>query len=208
MSEYSEIEEKLNVYSHLLGVVLGLIGLILLIVKGAEQESLKASVSFIIFGVSIVLLFFASSLYHHTKNINLRLKRKVLDHCAIYILIAGTYTPYALGALGGKLGWIIFGVSWGMALMGITFKIFFTGRFNIVSTLLYVLMGWMIVFFVKPLKLTLSEEGFNWLLAGGISYTVGALAYSIEKIKFNHAIFHVFVLGGTFSHYISVYYYI
>jgi hemolysin III len=208
MSEYSEIEEKLNVYSHLLGVVVGVIGLILLVVKGAEQESLKASVSFIIFGVSIVLLFFASSLYHHTKNVDLRLKRKVLDHCAIYILIAGTYTPYALGALGGKLGWIIFGVSWGMALMGITFKIFFTGRFNIVSTVLYVLMGWMIVFFVKPLKLSLSEEGFNWLLAGGVSYTVGALAYSIEKIKFNHAIFHVFVLAGTFSHYISVYYYI
>jgi hemolysin III len=208
MSEYCKTEEKINIYSHALGAALGVIGLILLIVKANEFESLKVSSSFIIFGVSIILLFLASSLYHGAIDEKIRFKRKVIDHCAIYVLIAGTYTPFALGAIGGKLGWVIFGVSWLLAAIGIILKMYFTGRFEVVSTLMYVLMGWMIVFFINPLKLALSPDGFNWLLIGGVLYSVGAIIYSISKIKFNHAIFHVFVLGGCVSHYISVYWYI
>jgi hemolysin III len=208
MSDYSEFEEKLNVNSHLLGAILGVIGFILLIIKSFGDYTPISIVSFIIFGLSIITLYCASAFYHNTQDINFRHKRKVLDHCAIYILIAGTYTPFALAALGGNLGWIIFIACWSMAIIGITLKVFFTGRFKIISTLMYVFMGWMIMFFIKPLMLVLSDTGFYWLLAGGIAYTVGALIYSIKSIPLNHAIFHVFVLIGSFCHFISIYLFI
>lgn len=207
MSEYSKTEEKLNVYSHILGVILGLIALVLLSVKSSSHYDLKSQISFLIFALSMILLYTASSLYHNEKNLKQRLKKKVLDHCAIYILIAGTYTPFTLVALGGKLGWIVFSISWLMAIIGIILKIFFTGRFKLVSTLMYVFMGWMIIFFIKPLMLVFSQDGFSWLLYGGISYSLGAVFYMIKKIKFNHAIFHIFVLGGSICHFISIYKY-
>lgn len=210
MSEYSEIEEKVNVYSHVFGAVLAFAGFGLLVIKAFSGDSydISSQVGLIVFGLSLILLYLASSLYHHAIEIEIRFKRKVIDHCAIYILIAGTYTPYALTALQGTTGWIIFGLSWGMAAIGITLKLFFTGRFNIVSTLMYIFMGWMIVLFIKPLKLAISEEGFNWLLAGGIAYSVGAVFYLIDKLKFNHAIFHVFVLLGSICHFISIYFFV
>ena len=123
-------------------------------------------------------------------------------------MIAGTYTPFALAAIGGVSGWVIFIVSWTLALIGISLKIFFTGRFKILSTSMYVLMGWMVVFFVKPLIQIISYEGFLWLLVGGILYTAGAITYSIKKIHLNHAIFHIFVLGGCIFHFISIFNYI
>lgn len=209
MSEYTAIEEKLNVYSHLLGLLLAVVGFSLLVLKAMTGDfDLPAQVGFIVFGMSLISLYLASSLYHHAIEIDLRFKRKVIDHCAIYILIAGTYTPYALSALQGSLGWIIFGASWGMALIGIGLKLFFTGRFKLFSTLMYIFMGWMIVFFITPLKLAISVDGFNWLLAGGIAYSLGAVFYMIKRIKFNHGIFHVFVLLGSISHFISIYFYI
>lgn len=208
MSTYSKLEEKLNIYTHLLGAILGLIGLVLLILKSFEDYSLKESVSFVIFGLGIIAMFMASVIYHNTEDIELRFKRKVLDHCAIYIMIAGTYTPLALAAIGGTTGWFIFGLSWGFALIGITLKLFFTGRFKLVSTLMYVFMGWMIVLFIRPLINEISQEGFNFILAGGISYTVGAIAYLIKKLSLNHAIFHVFVLGGSICHFLAVYLYV
>jgi hemolysin III len=208
MSGYSKIEEKINVYSHFAGVILGIIGLILLIVKSLGDYNLQSSISFYIFGLSLIILFAASTNYHRTEDIKLRLKRKVLDHCAIYVLIAGTYTPFALGAIGGTQGWIIFVISWTLALIGISLKIFFTGRFKVISTLMYVFMGWMIVFFIKPLTEIIGNEGFLWLLVGGILYTVGALTYSIKKIHLNHAIFHIFVLAGSACHFVAIYNYI
>jgi hemolysin III len=208
MSEYSKFEEKLNVNSHLLGALLGVIGLILLIIKSFGDYNFVEASSFIIFGLSLITLYCASSFYHNTVEVNKRFKRKILDHCAIYVLIAGTYTPFALGAIGGRLGWIIFSTCWAMAIVGISLKVFFTGRFKILSTLMYIMMGWMIMFFIKPLMLILSDIGFYWLLAGGIAYTVGAVIYSIKAIKLNHAIFHVFVLVGSFCHFISIYLYI
>lgn len=208
MTSYSPLEERINVYSHVFGAVLGLIGLILLIIKSFGDYNLQSSISFVIFGVSIITLFLASASYHNTEDLKLRFKRKILDHSAIYVLIAGTYTPFALGAIGGKTGWIIFAISWTLATIGICLKIFFTGKFNLVSTLMYVLMGWMIMFFIKPLTQVISDAGFYWLLVGGILYTVGAIAYSIKKIKMNHAIFHLFVLGGTICHFMSVYLYV
>jgi hemolysin III len=132
----------------------------------------------------------------------------VVDHATIYVLIAGTYTPFTLVTLNGWVGWTIFGVSWAMALTGITLKLFFTGRYDLFSTLMYVFMGWIVVFAIKPLINSLSAEGLWWLMAGGLAYTVGAILYSIKKIKFNHAIFHMFVLLGSFCHFVSVYWYV
>jgi hemolysin III len=183
MSQYSVFEEKINIYSHVFGMFLGLVGLALLISKSLGDYNLVSGASFIIFGLSIVTLYFASARYHSAVDEKLRFKRKILDHSAIYILIAGTYTPYALAAIGGNVGWIIFGVSWALALIGFILKIFFTGQFKILSTSMYVLMGWMVVFFINPLMKVLPHEGFIWLLLGGISYTIGAVLYSIKKIK-------------------------
>lgn len=208
MNEYSKTEEKINVYSHLTGAALGVVALILLIIKSQGDYDTTSKMSFIIFGVSIIILYLASAMYHSATDSNVRIQRKIIDHCAIYILIAGTYTPYALSALGGSYGWIIFGVCWSMATIGISFKVFFTGRFKVVSTVMYVLMGWMILFFIKPLKLAISEEGFNWLLLGGASYSIGALIYLVKQIKFNHGIFHIFVLIGSICHFISIYVYV
>ncbi len=208
MSQYSVFEERINIYSHVFGMFLGLIGLVLLITKSFDGYNLISGVSFVIFGLSIITLYFASARYHSAVDERLRFRRKILDHSAIYILIAGTYTPYALAAIGGNVGWIIFGVSWILALVGFILKIFFTGQFKILSTSMYVLMGWMVVFFINPLMKALPHEGFIWLLLGGISYTIGAVLYSIKKIKLNHAIFHIFVLIGTICHFLSIYLYI
>ena len=132
----------------------------------------------------------------------------ILDHATIYVLIAGTYTPFTIVTLNGTIGWVIFGISWGLALTGVILKLFFTGKYNLLSTIMYVLMGWVIVFAIKPLVNNLPSEGLIWLFAGGFSYTIGAILYSIKKIKFNHAIFHIFVLIGSFCHFMSVYFYV
>ncbi|RLZ09884.1 PAQR family membrane homeostasis protein TrhA [Faecalibacter macacae] len=204
LNSYSPTEEKLNVYSHLLGLFLSIVGLILLIKKSLIIENRWATVSFIIFGLSMITLYLASTLYHAATNPEKRIKLKIFDHVAIYVLIAGSYTPYTLVSLVNDNGWKVFAIVWGFALIGIIIKLFFTGRFKVVSTLMYVLMGWMIVFSFSDLQKNVSEEGINWLIAGGIAYTVGAILYSIKKIPYNHAIFHVFVLIGTFCHFFSI----
>ncbi|MBL4773479.1 MAG: hemolysin III family protein [Alcanivoracaceae bacterium] len=205
---YPPLEEKINVISHALGFVLGTTALILLIIKAVKYGNNWHLVSFTIFGISMMLLYGTSTFYHFTQEPNLRKKLKIFDHAAIYILIAGTYTPFTLVTLYGKIGWILFGVSWGLASFGIILKLFFTGRFTLISTLAYVVMGWLIVFAINPLRNNLSEEGLFWLLAGGVSYTVGAILYAFHQLKFNHAIFHIFVLIGSMCHFISIYFYI
>ena len=187
---------------------MSVVGLVLLIVKAASLGTPLHVVGFAIFGASLVILYAASTIYHSTDDPSRRTKLRTVDHAAIYILIAGTYTPFTLAVLSGTVGWTLFGVSWGMAVTGIVLKLFYTGRFNILSTSMYVFMGWVIVFAVKPLMAALPEEGIFWLFAGGIAYTVGAISYSIKKIPFGHAVFHFFVLAGSACHFISVYWYI
>ena len=162
----------------------------------------------VFFGFSLICLYSASTYYHRSKTPELRKKMRVVDHASIYILIAGTYTPFTLVTLHGKTGWIIFSIAWSLAISGIILKLFFTGRFKILSTSMYVFMGWMIVFAIKPLINNLPSEGLFWLVLGGIAYTLGAIIYGIRKIKFNHAIFHIFVLIGSFSHFKSIYFYV
>ena len=138
----------------------------------------------------------------------LRVRLRTVDHAAIYILIAGTYTPFALVTLQGSIGWILFAVIWTMALSGIALKLFFTGRFELSSTLMYVAMGWLIVFFIKPLIASFPPAGLAWLLAGGIAYTVGAVLYSMPRVPYNHAVFHIFVVAGGMCHFIAVFVYV
>lgn len=205
---YSPKEEKWNIISHAFGMVLSVIALVFLVKKGLRTGSDNLLISFVVFGVSMLLLYSASTFYHSAKDPQLRYKLKIFDHIAIFFLIAGTYTPFALVTLEGTTGWIIFGVAWGIAFFGTLLKIFFTGRFKILSTILYVGMGWIIIFAIKPLIGNLSSEGLWWLFSGGIFYTVGAVLYNISKLNYNHAWFHLFVLLGTFCHFNSIYFHV
>ncbi len=205
---YSPAEEKINILTHAVGFFLSVVALVMLVRHASLNGNAWHIISFSVFGLSLIVLFAASTVYHSAKNPSFRKKMRIVDHAAIYVLIAGTYTPFTLVTLSGSVGWLVFGVTWGMAVIGITLKFFFTGRYDTVSTLVYVFMGWIIVFAIKPLIANLSAEGLYWLVAGGMAYTTGAILYSIQKIKFNHAIFHIFVLAGAFCHFISVYFYV
>ncbi len=205
---YSPAEERLNIISHAIGIVFAVVALGLLVTKALAGDNAWRLASFIVFGISLIILFSASTYYHSTQEPQRRNYLRVVDHSAIYILIAGSYTPFTLVTLHGWVGWLLFGLVWTMAAIGITLKLFFTGRYTIISTLMYVFMGWLIIFAIKPLIQNLPPEGLNWLVAGGIAYTVGAMLYAIKKIKFNHAIFHILVLVGSFCQFISIYYYV
>jgi len=205
---YEPKEEKFNVISHAIGLVLSIVGLVLLVVYASIYGSAWHIVSFSIYGASLIVLYLASTFYHYSQSPKLRHRLNIFDHSAIYVLIAGTYTPFTLVVLNGWVGWTIFGVSWGLAIAGIILKLFFTGKYDKISTFAYVLMGWVVIFAIKPLVENLPFEGLMWLLAGGIFYTVGAVLYSIKKLKYNHAIFHIFVLLGSFAHFIAVFFYV
>ncbi len=205
---YSPIEESINIISHAIGLILSIVALVLLVRHANLHGNAWHVVSFAIFGLSLISLYAASTIYHSAKKPDLRRRLRIVDHATIYILIAGTYTPFALVTLNGLTGWTLFGVSWGMAITGIILKLFHTGKYNLISTLMYVFMGWIIVFAIKPLINNLSSDGLFWLVAGGMAYTTGAILYSIKKIKLNHAIFHLFVLLGSFCHFVAIYFYI
>ena len=205
---YPAKEERLNVISHGLGLILSLVGFVLLILQALKYEHFKLTLSFIVFGFGLVLLYSASTFYHKAKDETLRYRLKIFDHIAIFVLIAATYTPFALVTLEGTVGWVIFAVAWGIALAGTVLKIFFTGRYKTLSTIMYVGMGWIIIFAIKPLLDNFSSEGLLWLLGGGIAYTIGAVLYSINKINYNHAWFHLFVLLGSLCHFMAIYLYV
>ncbi len=204
---YDQKEEKLNVITHGFGLLMSIVALFLLIRKAIDFGTIYF-MSFAVFGLSMIILYAASTLFHSSKKEKIRNRFQIFDHAAIYVLIAGTYTPFTLLVLDGWVGWTIFGASWSLALVGIILKLFFTGKYDRASTFAYIFMGWLIVFAIKPLIENLSFEGLMWLFAGGVFYTVGAVLYSIEKIKYNHAIFHIFVLLGSFTHFMAVYYHI
>ena len=205
---YEPKEELLNVITHGFGLLLSIAALALLVVYASIYHTVWHIVSYAIYGASLVILYTASTVYHASKNPKIRLRLNVFDHSSIYVLIAGTYTPFLLVTLRGAWGWSMFGVIWGIALIGIILKLFYTGRFDKISTMAYVLMGWLMLVGIYPLVQNLALGGLIWLLAGGIFYTVGAVFYMQNRLTFNHAIFHVFVLLGSISHFISVFFYI
>ncbi|WP_431027378.1 PAQR family membrane homeostasis protein TrhA [Lysinibacillus sp. LZ02] len=205
-SGYSRKEEFWNAVTHGLGCILAIPALVLLIIKASGNGSVIELVSYIIFGISMLLLFLSSTLYHSIP-VNKSLFKK-LDHSAIFLLIAGTYTPIALVAIGGKLGWTIVWIEWGLTLIGIILKQFFVYRFKVVSLLIYIGMGWLVIFAYKPVLAHIGTEGFLTLLAGGIFYTFGTYFYKNKRIPYNHAIWHLFVLAGCVAMFMSIYLYI
>lgn len=202
--DYKNSKEELwNAITHGIGVALSIPALVFLIIDGVKYGTVIHTVSYIIFGVSMLLLFVMSTLLH---SMPVRLKRffSILDHSAIYILIAGTYTPFLLVTIKGALGWSLFGVIWGLAILGVLFKVFFIHRFEFVSLIFYILMGWLIMFAIKPLYANLPFPGFMLLVVGGLLYTGGAIFYAWRSIPYNHAIWHLFVMAGSACMYFSV----
>ncbi|MFW5744611.1 MAG: PAQR family membrane homeostasis protein TrhA [Spirochaetota bacterium] len=197
-------EDLANAITHGIGVALAVAATVLLAAHAIAEADPRKIVTYPIFGLSMILLYTASSLYHAHPDLETRRRLKVFDHISIYYLIAGTYTPVTLVGLGGAWGWAIFGVIWGLALAGTVFKSFFTGRFPIVSTVLYLAMGWTAIVAVVPLVRTLATDTLVWLLAGGIAYTGGVAFYACKRLAFNHAIWHLFVLAGTACHVVAV----
>ena len=205
---YEHKEEQFNIISHAVGLVLSIVALILLVIYSVKYGSATHIVSFSIYGTSLIVLYSASTFYHYSKSPKLRSRLNIFDHAAIYVLIAGTYTPFTLVVLNGWVGWTIFGISWGLALVGIVLKLFYTGKYDTISTIAYVLMGWLIIIAIKPLVNNFSLSGLIWLLFGGIFYTIGAVLFMMHSLKYNHAIFHIFVLLGSFSHFMAVFYHV
>jgi hemolysin III len=197
-------EEFASALTHGVGAAAALAAgavLIALVARNGNGWQLTAA---IVFGICLLLLYVASTLYHATAHPVAKTRLKVFDHCAIYLLIAGTYTPFTLIGLRGTLGWSLFAVIWSLALAGVVFKLFFTGRFKLLSTLIYVAMGWMVIVAIKPVMAALDDWTLGWLLAGGLLYTLGTYFYHRESIRYSHAIWHLFCIGGSTCHYIAV----
>lgn len=206
--QYPKTEELFNVISHGIGFLLSMAALILLVVFSSLKGTAWHVISFAIYGSSLVVLYLASTAFHLVQEQKMRNKLNILDHASIYLLIAGTYTPFALVTLNGPWGWTIFGMVWGIAITGIILKFFFIGRYNFLSTLLYIFMGWIILIAISPLVQSFQLEGIIWLLAGGLAYTFGAVFFLLKKIPYNHAIFHVFVLAGSICHFVAIFWYV
>ncbi|PQV50288.1 hemolysin III [Jejuia pallidilutea] len=200
-------EEKLNAASHAIGALFGITALILLIIF-ETQKTHNSLISVVVYGISIIVLFTASTLYHSAKTESKKYYFRIIDHISIYLLIAGTYTPVLLITLEQSLGWTLFYTVWGIALFGVILKLFFTGRFEVFSTLLYLAMGWLIVFDFTNLSNLMHSNGILLLFAGGLSYTIGIVFYVVEKIPFNHVIWHLFVLAGAIFHFFMIFLYV
>ncbi len=201
-------EELINCLTHLLGLVLSVIGVTLLVVLAGRFGTAWHVVSCAVYGASLVVVYGASTLYHATRRPRLRRLLRVLDHVCIYLLIAGTYTPFTLVALGGGWGWTLFGLVWGFALLGVFFKIFHTGKFEVISTVAYVLCGWLALVAIKPMLERFPTGCLVWLLVGGVLYTVGVRFYLRDRLPYRHAAWHLFVLGGSACHYVAVVLYV
>ena len=198
-------EEQLNAWSHGIGAALGIVALVLLIIYSNDNHKPWSLFSVIVYGISIIVLFLASTFYHAVRGDKRKHYFRIIDHISIYLLIAGTYTPVLLILLRNSLGWSLFWVVWGIAAFGVVLKLFFTGRFETFSTLLYLVMGWLIVFDYTNTAEALGSDGVFWLIAGGLFYTVGIVFYAIEKIPYNHVIWHLFVLAGAISHFFMIF---
>lgn len=197
-------EEIASALTHGLGAVFALAGSAVLITLAAINGDGWQLFSSIVFGVALLLLYTASTLYHAIQHPVAKGRLKVFDHCAIYVLIAGTYTPFMLIGLRGPWGWSMFAAIWTLALAGVVFKLFYTGRFKALSTGIYIAMGWLIVVAIKPMLAAIDLWTLGWLLAGGLSYTLGTYFYHRESIRYSHAIWHLFVIGGSVCHFVAV----
>ena len=202
-------DEIVNSITHLVGLGLSIAATALMIVKASYYGSAISIVSAAVFGASLILLYLASTLYHSAENIRLKYKLNKFDHSAIYILIAGTYTPFSIVLLQGGWGWSIFGVEWGLAIIGTLYKIFwYKPKYRAISAFAYVAMGLVIIVAAAPLADVIAKKCFIWLAIGGASYIVGVFFYLSKKIPYAHGIFHLFIIGGSFAHFWAIYNYV
>jgi hemolysin III len=206
--EKMTVEEVANTLTHGFGLILSIIGLIVLIVLASYKNDVWYYASAIIYGLSLISLYAASTFYHVATSPELKLKLRLLDHCCIYLLIAGTYTPFTLIALNGTFGNTLFIIVWAFALVGILFKVFLHNKIPAASVISYLVMGWIAVFAVQPLYNILGFTPLAWIVAGGLTYTLGTIFYGWKSIKHHHAIWHIFVLSGSVFHFIAVAFYI
>ncbi len=206
--EQTVLEEVLNSVTCGAGLLFSVAALVVLVVWAGLGGDAWRIVGASVYGSSLAMLFLFSTLYHSIPSGNAKRSFEILDHCMIYVLIAGTYTPFALVTLRGPWGWSLFGVVWGLALFGILFKVFFIARFRVLSALVYLLMGWLVIAALRPLTRNLAAAGIGWLLAGGVTYSVGLLFYGWKKLPFHHTIWHLFVLAGCACHFVAVFFYV
>ncbi|MBU0791309.1 MAG: hemolysin III family protein [Polycyclovorans sp.] len=207
-NKYSLGEEIAHGLTHGVGIVLAIAGLCVLVTFSALYGSAVHVVASSIFGASMIVLYTASTLYHSLPMPETKRIMRVVDHASIYLLIAGTYTPFTLVTLEGAWGWSLFGVVWGLAIAGIIFKLFFTGRFDRLSVAIYVAMGWCGLVAIKPMMAALPTLGLWLLVAGGLAYTGGVIFYLLERMRYHHAIWHLFVMAGTTLHYFVVLFFV
>lgn len=207
-NKYSLGEEIAHGLTHGIGIVLAIAGLCVLVTFSALYGSAVHVVASSIFGASMIVLYTASTLYHSLPMPETKRIMRVVDHASIYLLIAGTYTPFTLVTLEGAWGWSLFGVAWGLAIVGIIFKLFFTGRFDRLSVAIYVAMGWCGLVAIKPMMAALPTLGLWLLVAGGLAYTGGVIFYLLERMRYHHAIWHLFVMAGTTLHYFVILFFV
>jgi hemolysin III len=205
---YSKKEELVNAITHGIGVLLSIAALVFLILFSAEQGSSWHIAAASIYGISMLVLYAASTLVHSFPPGKAKDIFEIFDHSAIYFFIAGTYTPFMLIVINGALGWTLLGIVWGVAVVGVVFKAFFVKKFLYLSTILYIAMGWLIVIAWNPLSATLPAAGMQLLVAGGLMYTVGAIFYVWRGFPFHHAVWHLFVIGGSAAHFFAVLLYV
>ncbi|RMJ04349.1 hemolysin-III related [Marinobacter litoralis] len=202
---HDRIEEWINSATHGLGAVLSVIGTTALIAGASQMGDIWKIVSFSVFGSSLILLYMASALYHGARSPQLKSLYKTLDHCAIFLLIAGTYTPFLLVNMRGTTGWTLFAVIWSLAFTGVVLKVIFKNRFKLARVGIYVAMGWLITFASSDLAASLSETALYLTVAGGIVYTTGVVFYLADRIPYMHAVWHLFVIGGSACHFGAIY---
>lgn len=208
MRKQSQGEEIANSIIHAVGAALSIAALVLLVIFAARRQNTAAVTSFSIYGATLICLYLSSTLYHSLSSPSAKRVFRVLDHACIYLAIAGTYTPILLVSLGGAWGWTLFGIIWGLALTGILLKVFFLGRLRIVSVLFYLAMGWLIVIALKPMLEHVPAGLIVWLAAGGLCYTLGVIFYAWKKMPYQHAVWHLFVLGGSVAHFFGLLYFV
>lgn len=208
MTQYGPTEERWNIITHATGLLLSLAALPLMLLKTSGGGNMIHIFSAAIYGISLITLYSASTFYHATGDEDLRDTMETVDHSSIFVLIAGSYTPFALVVLDGFSSWLLFGLAWGLAVAGIVFKFVSDGKYKTVSLISYILMGGISVFFIEPIAADLKFGALAWLTAGGMFYLTGAALYGLKPFKYNHSVFHALILLGSVSHFVAIYYYV
>ncbi len=201
---FSKKEEIANAILHGIGLGLAIAALVILVILANLSASTKYTISYSIYGSTLIILYLSSTLYHSFKATKAKKIFKIFDHSAIYLLIAGTYTPITIIVLEGKLGWGIFIAVWSIAIIGIILKIFLIGKFKLLSTLLYIAMGWLVIIAIRPLLQNMNRRSIIFLLSGGLLYTTGTIFYLWKNLKYSHAVWHLFVLAGSICHFFTM----